>query len=71
MTDNVFVYITDLPPSIHEMVAPCDDGYSVYINAKLSQMGMIHAYQHALSHIDGCDWEKHDVQEIEKERHGV
>ena len=54
--DNIYIYLVDLPVAVHEMVTPCCDGYSVYINARLSQIGMEQAYRHALSHIENNDW---------------
>lgn len=51
------------------MVTPCGDGYTVYINVKLSYHDRVKAYHHAIEHIDRNDWEKVDVQEIEKDAH--
>lgn len=69
MTDDVFVYIVDLPDGVNEMVAPCLAGYTVYINDKLSPEGRREAYRHALYHIINHDFEKSDVNEIEIEAH--
>jgi len=66
---NVFVYIIDLPPNVSEMVVPCFDGYTVYLDAKLSQRGKIEAYRHALRHIERDDWNNTDVQHIERKNH--
>ena len=52
------------------MVMPNEDGsYTVLINAKLSHIGRIHAYEHAMQHIMNDDFQKMDVQEIESEAH--
>ena len=67
--DNVYVYIVDLPDRVDEMVAPCIDGYTVYLNARLSCAGRVKAYHHAIRHIERNDWEKDNVQEIEKDAH--
>lgn len=64
-----YVYITDLPPGINEMVSPCADGYTVYIKESLDYYGRIKAYSHAIEHIIGNDFEKNDVQEIETRAH--
>ena len=64
--DDVFVYLAPLPNAIDEYVTPCSDGYTIYINEKLSRSQQIEAYNHAVSHIAGNDFEKHDVQEIER-----
>lgn len=70
--DNVYIYLADLPPHINEMVTPCSDGYTVYIDASLSKNEQISAYSHALSHITEGDFEKESgVQEIEFDRHGL
>ena len=63
--DRIFLYLIDLPTKIHEIVTPCADGYTIYINARLSSLGRIEAYDHAMWHIQNNDFEKEDVQEIE------
>lgn len=69
--NDIFIYLADFPPHIHELVAPCPDGYTVYINASLSKVEQLTAYFHALSHIANEDFEKEsNVQEIEFARHG-
>lgn len=69
MTDDVFVYIVDLPDGVNEMVTPCLAGYTVYINDKLSPEGRREAYRHALYHIVNHDFEKSDVNDIEVNAH--
>lgn len=69
MTNSIFVYIADMPTSVHEIVVPCNLGFTVYINGKLSCLGQQKAYQHALSHIENDDFEKDDVQLIEFNAH--
>ena len=63
--DDIYVYLTDLPPRIKEFVVPCADGYTVYIDDKLCESAQYDAYNHALQHIKDRDFEKNDVQEIE------
>lgn len=67
--DDIFVYIVDMPTTASEMIMPCSDGYTIYINAKLSYHDRVKAYLHALGHVEGNDWEKVNVQEIEKDAH--
>lgn len=67
--DNIYVYLVDLPVDVSEMVTPCMDGYTVYLNARLSYAGRVRAYHHAIRHIEGNDWRKENVQEIEKDAH--
>ena len=69
MDECVFTYIIDLPESVNEMVTPCADGYTVYLNAKLSYHARVRAYEHALRHISHHDFEKYDVQLIEADAH--
>lgn len=66
---EVYVYIVDLPDRVDEMVAPCIDGYTVYLNARLSYAGRVRAYLHAMRHIERNDFERANVQEIETETH--
>ena len=69
---DIFVYQGKLPHGIDEMVAPCpDDGYTIYIDERLSDERKMKAYQHALNHINNNDWAKNDVQEIEAAAHGI
>lgn len=63
--DNVYVRLVDLPPRVNEMVVPCLDGYSIYIDANLTEEAQRSAYYHAIRHITHNDFEYGDVQEIE------
>lgn len=67
--DDVFIYFVKLPDGIDEVVMPCLDGYTVYIDTNLSEQQQIKAYNHALHHIRNRDFERPDVQDIEKEAH--
>ena len=67
--DNIFPYSVKLPDGINEMIVPCCDGYTVYIDNRLSDDDMKEAYEHAVRHILGNDWEKDDIQQIEEENH--
>ena len=62
---DTFVYIIDLPAGISEVALPCEGGYTIYLSASLSPVGRERAFRHALGHIDGDDFAKGDVQEIE------
>lgn len=66
---EVYVYIVDLPDRVDEMVTPCIDGYTVYLNARLTYAGRVRAYHHAMRHIERNDFERANVQEIETETH--
>jgi len=67
--NDIFVYIVDLPPSIPELIAPCDSGFTIYLNARLSYHDRVRAYTHALQHVERNDWERNDVQKIEADSH--
>lgn len=69
MTNNVFVYIVDLPSSVKEMVCPCLDGYTIYLNSRLSQSAQEKSFRHAMWHIEHNDFERDDIQEIETAAH--
>ncbi len=69
MTDNIYIYMVNLPSGINEAVTPCSDGYTIYIDDKLSPEGKRKAYDHALYHITNHDFEKSDVNLIEIEAH--
>lgn len=68
---DVYVYRIELPGNIHEMVVPNsdDDGFTIYIDSRLSDNQAEAAYQHALGHITNNDFSKMSVQEIEHEAH--
>lgn len=67
--DDVYAYLTRLPRGVREMVAPCADGYTVYIDERLSEPARLAAYNHAVLHIRNGDFERYDVQEIEALAH--
>ena len=67
----VFVYHVPLPDGVSEVVLPCPDGHTVYIDDRLGYEARIEAYRHALRHIKNRDFEKCDVQEIEAEAHEI
>ena len=69
---DVYVYIVDLKSSVPEMVTQNPDGtYTVILNARYSYERQKESYRHACKHIERCDFERIEVQEIEEETHGV
>lgn len=69
--DNIYLYCVNLPPNVSEMVVPCADGYTIYIDVKLSYPEQVEAYRHAMKHITEDDWSGTDADRIEQERHEV
>lgn len=67
--DDVFVYLVDLPSHVQEMVVPCVDGFTIYIDSKLDEACRFDAYIHALYHIRNGDFEKSDADSIEQDAH--
>lgn len=67
--DDVYVYLMELPGKVKEMVTPCEDGYTVYVDPRQTHAGMVRSYEHAISHINGDDFAKSEVQTIETIRH--
>ena len=68
--DDVFVYFVELPEGINEAVMPCLDGYTVYIDKRLSDYAQQRAYNHAMKHIENNDFEcEEDIQTIEARAH--
>lgn len=67
--DEVFTYLVPLPAGINEMVTPCADGFTVYIDSDLDEAHRIRAYNHAIRHIKRGDFSKSDVGMIETENH--
>lgn len=68
---EIYCYLADLPANINEMVATCPDGYTIYINSRLSDDARRRAYVHALAHIKNNDWSKDNADLIELSAHMV
>lgn len=68
MTD-VYTYIVNLPDGVHEMIAKCLDGYTIYLHAGDTAERQRESFIHALRHIMQDDYNKVDVQEIESAAH--
>lgn len=67
MTKDVNVVTIDFQNTTEtEIVTENADGsFTIFINAKMSFERQQEAYQHAMRHIEGNDFEKTDVQKIE------
>ena len=50
--NEIFIYSVQFPGTdIHEAVMPCQDGYTIYLDSRLSMEGKKKAYSHAIGHI--------------------
>ena len=68
--DEIYLYMIDIPGSATEMVVPCCDGYTIYIDVKLSHEEKVEAYHHAMEHIKHDDWHSDmTADQIESRRH--
>ena len=68
---DIFVHITDLPLSINGLTTENDDGsYTIFLNSRASKSQQEAAYEHELRHINGLDFRKADVDDIEQHAHG-
>lgn len=65
------IYIRIIPDlKVNEMIAPCENGYSVYIKEELPEEKKVEALYHAYMHKQGNDFSKLDIQSIESNAHG-
>lgn len=68
--NDIYVYIIDMPTKSSEVVAPCLDGYTIYLNARLSRLQQEEALRHAMRHIENNDFEsEEDISTIELRAH--
>ena len=65
--DEIYHYVAKLPNGVSEVVMPCYDGYTIYTADRLGTFEAKEAYRHALKHITRVDFEKTDVQQIERD----
>lgn len=64
------VYRDDMAIGIPEQINQNSDGsYTVFLNARYSYERWVHSMDHAFNHVREEDWQKHNVQHIESERH--
>ena len=67
--DDCFVRCIKMPQQVKGFTMPGADGYNIYINERLDRAERIRAYRHELEHINNQDYEKSDVQMIERDVH--
>lgn len=69
---SINVQLINFDTCIKESVVKnADDSYTIFINAKLSHEKQCEVYNHAIAHIENCDFEKLDADKIEFEAHSA
>lgn len=74
--DDLYIYYVEFPKDLsreHEIVMPCLDGYTIYINLNLDRKERFKAIEHAKEHIRSGDLDQHegDVQKLEARAHAL
>jgi len=68
--NDISVVLIDVDTMVGESIFKnADDSYTILLNSRWSAEEQHRCFEHALSHIRHNDWEKFDVNEIERERH--
>lgn len=69
--EEIYVSIVDFGncPGKEIVTHNADGSYTVLINARIAYEQQQESLRHAMGHISDCDFEKHDVQDIEKTAH--
>jgi len=69
-TENISTIYANLPTSIPAYVVQNSDmSYTIVLNSRLSRERNIVSYWHEMKHITEKDFEKEDVQQIERDAH--
>ena len=69
---DVAVQLISFPSGkVHEAVTENEDGtFTVFLDKNMTQEYQQKRFLHAIRHLNGKDFEKENVQEIEAEAHG-
>ena len=66
------IVLLDMDEMIGETICQnADDSFTIFLNSKWSNEAQRFCLLHAFDHVRRHDWEKHDVQKIEAEAHGI
>ena len=69
---DIFTYLVDLPCWMGGHCNCNPDGtYTIIINARWGHEERLKAYMHELRHIHNNDFEKFNVEEVERRNHGI
>lgn len=64
------IVLIDMDNMVGETICKnADDSFTVFLNSRWSVEEQRRCFCHALDHVRHRDWERFDVNEIEKERH--
>lgn len=56
---------------VHEAVTQNEDGsVTIFLDKNATQETQMKCFEHAIRHLEGNDFFKHDVQSIERNAHG-
>lgn len=67
---EVNTVLIDMPTKIKGYtVKNSDDSYSIFLNARISRDCLLKTYEHEMEHIQNEDFEKENVDAIEKNAH--
>lgn len=68
--NDIRVVLMDVDTMVGESIFKnADDSYTILLNSRWSAEEQRRCFDHAISHIRHNDWERFDVNEIERERH--
>lgn len=69
---DINTFLVNMDVLVSEQVVENSDGsYSIFLNSRLTHERQLESYKHALNHINNNDFEKSDVQKIEKDAHSA
>ena len=69
LLEDVTIRYIDLPGSVKSFVKEKDGDYTIVLNSRLSREAQRAACKHEMGHLDNGDFQKTDVQDIEKAAH--
>lgn len=69
LLEDVTIRYIDLPGSVKSFVKEKDGDYTIVLNARLNRETQQEACKHEMEHLDNEDFQKADVQKIEKTAH--
>lgn len=72
MSESINVVLLNMEYGVHEQVSLNHDGcFTIFLNARDTFEMQRENYTHAVSHIVNGDFDRHDVQEIERNAHSL